>query len=107
MWIYVHANAATLIDHLFVSLTNRDIVSAVIETDISDHYAITYATKHGSRSKTASEMYLQIQQNKVNQLIEQTNWQLLCDEIDAECLYNNFAEKNELYICTINKSNKE
>lgn len=96
--VNIAANTSTIIDHIFVSITKEDIVSAVIETDISDHYATMYATRNYAERQIIEEMPIKINQHKVNQLIEETNWQSLCEETDVERLYNNFVHKmNDIY----------
>lgn len=97
--IDVSAGSSTIIDHIFVTISNQDIISALIETDISDHFATMYATTNHTKRVLDNEMNVRIDQRKANQIIQQTNWQELCYETDVERLYNLFVEKmNSIYV---------
>lgn len=96
--IDVSAGSSTLIDHIFATISKQDMKSALIETDISDHFATMFATTNHIKRVVDNELNVKINQRKVNQLIQQTNWQEMCCENDVERLYNLFVQKmNSIY----------
>ncbi|MBM3937968.1 MAG: hypothetical protein FJ333_04840 [Sphingomonadales bacterium] len=88
-------NSATLIDHLITSTIEDFNESAILVSDISDHYPIFYFSKGKSISVKSPQRIRdfsnEIIQNFTRQL-QNLNWDFLCTLNNTQEAYDHFAE---------------
>lgn len=109
----VYNNTSTCIDHIFIrcNIATATAHSAVITTTISDHYALFGCIEEGDtaeqNTQTAeqgSDFNKKINNDKVNRLIKETNWNTLIENSNnTEQLYNSIHST----FCEIYDESKE
>ena len=94
----VSTHSASLIDNIFISRCNDFTTSGVINSLISDHFAVFVSFSKCGRTKDCSS-YVEVERRKINDLslatlkssLENCDWERLKGIQDAECAYSEFA----------------
>lgn len=96
---------STLIQHIVVNMADTPILSSVIESDISDHYAVFYGSMNSSTSTKQESRISFIQNSMVDERILSTDWGILLASNDVDEIYNKISAtmQNIYENSTVNK----
>ncbi|XP_067614497.1 uncharacterized protein [Eurosta solidaginis] len=104
----VKRKSATCIDHIFIKSKDAKLHSAIIETNISDHYSLLLGVFFGERdrvSKSTNRLSLSLSDKKVADQLREVNWneELECTNVSTMyekilstfgCIYENALVKH-------------
>ena len=86
-------NSVSNIDHILMRL-NKDVInSCVVQSNISDHYSLLFSLENDNvsiPSHITPETLSFIDNNKVNILISNKNWDIILNETSAHRMYDKF-----------------
>lgn len=95
----LNRGTCTLIDHILVNLPKVKTFSAIVESDISDHYSTLYGVYDHPPEENDTHLQPTIMTSKVNQLIRATDWTQVAERNDPVSLLSSFIEKmSEIYL---------
>jgi len=97
----VNQNSATLIDHFITSNVNEYNESAILISDLSDHFPIFYFTKSNITAKKPMIKSRDFSLANINRLTEQfqnLNWEYLYTIQNTQEAYNNFSDTFLTYL---------
>lgn len=111
--IDLSVGSCTLIDHILVNLPESKLFSAIVESNISDHYTTMFGIYDACPEEDVKTSRSFLSTAKVNETIRATDWSTLLDKTDVEDLYSALVEKmgeiynNSIVLCKKNTQRKK